>query len=106
MVDQATIRTIRKWKLIIKLAIGIVLSLALGGGLIYSGLQQNPNGPFNFQDIYPGVLALVAGLGLTGVVFWLYIRGVIGNYSETSLDDGNGGEEEMTGAESELDLDT
>jgi hypothetical protein len=56
--------------LMVKLGLALVCIFGLGGGLIYAGVAGK-KGPVTFDDVYPGVAAIGAGLGLVGLLYFL-----------------------------------
>ncbi|MCZ2344019.1 MAG: hypothetical protein LC104_19825 [Bacteroidales bacterium] len=56
--------------LLVKLGLTLIAIFGLGGGLIYAGVAGK-KGPVTFDDVYPGLSAIGAGLGLIGLLYWL-----------------------------------
>ena len=56
--------------LAVKLGLALVVIFGMGGALIYAGVAGK-KGPVTFDDVYPGVAAICAGLGVVGLLYFM-----------------------------------
>lgn len=54
----------------LKLGALLLFCFGVGGALIYNGVAGK-KGPVTFDDVYPGVSAIAAGLLLIGWLYWM-----------------------------------
>lgn len=53
-----------------KLGLLLLFCFGVGGALIYSGVAEK-KGPVTFEDVYPGLAAIAAGVVLVGLYLFL-----------------------------------
>lgn len=55
---------------LMKMAAVLLFCFGVGGALVYSGVKDK-KGPITFDDVYPGLAAIAAGLILIGLLYWM-----------------------------------
>ena len=55
---------------LLKMGATLLFCFVGGGLLIYVGVKDK-KGPIAFEDVYPGLAAIAAGLLLVGLLYWL-----------------------------------
>ena len=61
---------VRLYYHLIKLGGLLLFCFGVGGALIYNGVAGKKE-PVTFDDVYPGVAAIAAGLLLIGLLYWM-----------------------------------